>query len=56
MQAEIKVDNIKAAKPDSDYKFKYFFETAYNEIKQMLDNKNPISFKKAIFLTENANI
>lgn len=39
---------------DTAYKYKYLFDNAYNEIKQMLDGKIPISFKKAIFLTENA--
>ena len=54
LQAQSKSDTVKTAKPDTAYKFKYLFENAYTEIKQMLDDKMPISFKRAIFLTENA--
>jgi hypothetical protein len=54
LQAQTKADTAKTAKPDTAYKYKYLFENAYTEIKQMLDGKKPISFKRAIFLTENA--
>ena len=51
LKAQFKTDTTKV---DTTYKFKYLFENAYNEIKQMLDDKKTISFKRAIFLTENA--
>lgn len=51
LKAQYKRDTTKA---DTAYKFKYLFEKAYTGIKQMLDDKKQISFKQAIFLTENA--
>lgn len=39
---------------DTSQKHKRFYENAYEEMKQMLDGKKPISFKKAVFLMENA--
>lgn len=36
------------------HRHKQLYETAFTEINQMLEGKRPISFKKAVFLTENA--
>lgn len=41
-------------KIDTAYKYRYLFENAYFEIKLMLEGKKPASYKKAIFLVENA--
>lgn len=39
---------------DTLQKHKQLYENAYNEMTQMLEGKKPISFKKAVFLMENA--
>lgn len=41
---------------DSNYinRVQFNFEKAYNEITNMLDGKQPLSFKRAVFLVENA--
>jgi len=54
LQAQVKNDTSTVSIPDTAYQFKYLFEKAYAEIKQMLDAKKPIRLKRAIFLIENA--
>ncbi len=39
---------------DNSQKHKQLYDFAYNEIYQMLQGKKPISFRKAVFLMENA--
>lgn len=39
---------------DTSQKHKQLYENAYNEMTQMLEGKKTISFKKAVFLMENA--
>lgn len=39
---------------DAVSRHKQLYENAFTEINQMLEGKNPISFKRAVFLTENA--
>lgn len=39
---------------DTSQKHKQLYENAYNEMTQMLEGKQAISFKKAVFLMENA--
>lgn len=47
------VDKKTAAKPSIDTTV-YFYEEAYREMKGMLSGSESISFKRAVFLTENA--